>query len=271
MSEPVLVSVELGGGPVDAGIAYFSRRRNVLSTTFRYLEEYSARSEAYAIDPAMPLAQGNHVIAGLPGAFADCSPDRWGKNLIAKQVRLRALREGASSPTISDVDYLLGVSDLTRQGAVRFRTSSEGPYLDPDLTVPKLVELPRLLRAADSVARDPDDMAAIKDLLDAGSGSLGGARPKASVRAGERLFIAKFPHHGDDWDVIGWEKTALDLAHRAGIEVPARRLVEVEGRSVLVLERFDRNADQRIAYLSAMTLVQGRDGARRTTSRWPRP
>lgn len=261
MSDAVLVSADLAGQAVDAGVAYFSRRRNVLSTTFRYDEAYLARPDAYAIDPAMPLAQGNHVVAGLPGSFADCSPDRWGQNLIAKLVRLRALGEGKTIPSISDVDYLLGVSDLTRQGALRFRIQPDGPYLDPDPTVPKLVELPRLLRAADAVARDPDDISAVKDLLDAGSGSLGGARPKASVRDSERLFIAKFPHHGDDWDVIAWEKTALDLAERAGIEVPARRLAEVGGRSVLVVERFDRNADRRIGYMSAMTLVQGQDGA----------
>ncbi|WP_152360330.1 type II toxin-antitoxin system HipA family toxin [Microlunatus speluncae] len=261
MNDSALVSVDLDGRSVGAGVAYFSRRRNVLSTTFRYHEEYLARSDAYAIDPAMPLTEGNHVAAGVPGAFSDCSPDRWGQNLIAKQVSLRALQEGTGSPSISQVDYLLGVSDLTRQGALRFRTHSDGPYLDPDLTVPKLVELPRLLRAADNVARDPDNMAAVKDLLDAGSGSLGGARPKASVRAGAKLYIAKFPHHSDDWDVIGWEKTALDLAQRSGIEVPARRLVPVEGNSVLVLERFDREADRRIGYISAMTLVQGRDGS----------
>ncbi|GAA1707217.1 HipA domain-containing protein [Fodinicola feengrottensis] len=261
MSEAVLVSVELAGRAVDAGVAYFSRRRNVLSTTFRYDEEYLARRNAYAIDPAMPLTQGTHVIAGLPGSFADCSPDCWGKNLIAKRVRLRALRGGKTSSSLSENDYLLGVSDLTRQGALRFRTQPDGPYLNPDLTVATLVELPRLLRAADAVARDPDDLSAVKDLLDAGSGSLGGARPKASVRDGGRLFIAKFPHHSDEWDVIAWEKTALDLAQRAGIDVPARRLTAVGGRSVLMLERFDREADRRMGYISAMTLVRGQDGS----------
>ncbi|MFG1911778.1 type II toxin-antitoxin system HipA family toxin [Kribbella sp. NPDC048928] len=161
---------------------------------------------------------------------------------------------------MSDVDYLLGVSDLTRQGALRFRSSPDGPYLDPDLTVPKLVELPRLLQAADAAARDPDDLSAVKDLLDAGSGSLGGARPKASVRDQERLYIAKFPHPGDEWDVISWEKTTLDLAERSGIEVPSRRLTSIAGRSVLVLERFDREAQNRVGYMSAMTMVQGTDG-----------
>ncbi|WP_020385579.1 type II toxin-antitoxin system HipA family toxin [Kribbella catacumbae] len=260
MTETVFVAADLDGQTVEVGSAYFTRRNNVTTTAFRYDEEYLARPGAYTIDPSMPLLEGNHTVGGLPGAFADCSPDRWGKNLIAKMVRLKALRDSRTAPSVSEVDYLLGVSDLTRQGALRFRTERDGSFLDPDLTVPKLVELPRLLHAADAVEADVDDLAAIKDLLDAGSGSLGGARPKASVRDGQRLLIAKFPHHNDEWDVMGWEKTALDLAERAGIETPTRRLVPVGGRNVLVLDRFDRNGVHRIGYISAMTMVGGRDG-----------
>ncbi|TDO68673.1 serine/threonine-protein kinase HipA [Kribbella sp. VKM Ac-2571] len=260
MSDPVFVSVEIGGETVEVGTAYFTRRNAVVSTSFRYAEDYLARPGAYAIDPGMPLLKGNYALAGLPGAFTDCSPDRWGKNLISKTVRAKALRDGRTAPSVGDVDYLLGVSDLTRQGALRFRQQPEGQFLHPGLTVPKLIELPRLLRAADGVARDSDDMSAIKDLLDAGSGSLGGARPKASVRDGERLLIAKFPHHSDEWDVMAWEKTALDLAERAGIEAPRRETTSVNGKTVLLLDRFDRNGSHRVGYMSAMTMVQGRDG-----------
>ena len=260
MTETVYVATELEGRTVEVGSAYFTRRNNVLTTSFRYDEQYLAHPGAYTLDPAMPLLKGNHTVSGLPGAFADCSPDRWGKNLIAKLVRLKALRDSRTAPLVSDVDYLLGVSDLTRQGALRFRLERDGDFMDPDLTIPKLVELPRLLTAADAVDADGEDLAAIKDLLDAGSGSLGGARPKASVRDGDRLLIAKFPHHNDEWDVMGWEKTALDLAQRAGIETPVRRLVPVGGRNVLVLDRFDRKGEHRIGYISAMTLVGGRDG-----------
>lgn len=59
--------------------------------------------------------------------------------------------------------------------------------------VPKLLELPRILQAIEDVARNgagDDDLAAVKLLLDAGSASLGGARPKASVRDGDRLLMA---------------------------------------------------------------------------------
>lgn len=99
-------------------------------------------------------------------------------------------------------------------------------------------------------------------LLDAGTGSLGGARPKATVRADDgHLLIAKFPHHHDDWDVGLWEKTALDLAERGGVEVPRRRLVPIGPGSTLLLERFDRRQDHtRVPYISPLTLMSGRDG-----------
>jgi serine/threonine-protein kinase HipA len=260
VTDSLIVSVDIEARSVDVGTAFFSRRRNALTTSFRYDEGYLRRKEAFAIDPALALFSGSHQTDGLPGAFADCSPDRWGKNLIGKKLQAQALRDGRTPPSFSDVDFLIGVSDLTRQGALRFRETADGPYLDPDLTVPKMVELPRLLRAADQVADDGDDLTAIKTLLDAGSGSLGGARPKASARDGGRLLIAKLPHHSDQWDVMAWEKTALDLAERAGIDVPGYELVRIAGRSVLVLDRFDRNAGRRIPYISAMTLLSGRDG-----------
>lgn len=260
MTDMVLVSVEMGGRTVDAGTAYFSRRRNTLTTTFRYDEEFLRHRGGYAIDPALGLYAGGYQTERLPGAFADCSPDRWGRNLITAKVRAQALRDGRTPPLVSDVDFLIGVSDLTRQGALRFRTSRDGPHLAPDLAVPKMVELPRLLHAADTVTHDGDDLTAIKTLLEAGSGSLGGARPKASLRDGDRLLIAKFPHHTDEWDVMAWEKTALDLAQRAGIDVPRSELAKIDGRSVLVSERFDRSGERRIGYISALTLMQGRDG-----------
>lgn len=103
-------------------------------------------------------------------------------------------------------------------------------------------------------------MTAIKDLLDAGSGSLGGTRPKASVRNGDCLLIAKFPCHHDDWDVMAWEKTALDLAERAGIGTPPREITLVGGKAVLILERFDRDRDRRLGDMSAMTMVERHDG-----------
>ncbi|SNY09458.1 type II toxin-antitoxin system HipA family toxin [Paractinoplanes atraurantiacus] len=164
-------------------------------------------------------------------------------------------------PTLDDRDYLLGVSDETRQGALRFKVEGEAQFQHPSPDVPKLIALPSLMYAADAASRDgPDNMEAIKTLLDAGTASLGGARPKASVRDGDRLLIAKFPHHADGWSVIAWEKTALDLAEAAGIPVPRRQLVGVEGSPVLLLDRFDREGSRRVGYISAMTLLEAQDG-----------
>ncbi|WP_345498344.1 type II toxin-antitoxin system HipA family toxin [Nocardia callitridis] len=154
---------------------------------------------------------------------------------------------------------MTGVSDFTRQGALRFAVPDSDLFLDPDSEVPRAIELPALLRASEHVARD-DGFDDVKMLLAAGTATLGGARPKASVRDGDRLCIAKFPHHADRWDVMAWEKTVLDLAENAGISVPVRSLQRVDGKGVLILERFDRDSGTRIGYISAMTMLQARDG-----------
>ncbi|WP_030436308.1 type II toxin-antitoxin system HipA family toxin [Actinoplanes subtropicus] len=256
---------EIGGRTIATGEAYFSLRRGRLTATFSYDRDYIALPGAYAIDPALRLTTGSWPLPqGLPGAFSDAAPDRWGRNLIAKRLRAEAVAEGRVAPALDDRDYLLGVSDETRQGALRFKTDADDVFQHPAPDVPKLIALPALLHAANTVAHDdPDNLDAIKTLLDAGTGSLGGARPKASVRDDERLLIAKFPHHGDAWSVIAWEKTALDLAESAGIPVPGRRLVGVDGSPVLLLDRFDREGARRVGYISAMTLLEAQDGQSR--------
>jgi len=254
--------LELNGQTRPVGDAYVNLRRGRLTTTFSYNREYLGLRGAYAIDPALKLTSGNWAQPrGLPRAFDDAAPDRWGRNLIAQRLRAKAAAKGRRMPQLDDRDYLLGVSDETRQGALRFKTETDGRFQHPTTEVPKLIALPKLMRAADLVARDEaGSMAAIKVLLEAGTGSLGGARPKASVRDGDRLLIAKFPHHSDAWSVIGWEKTALDLAESAGVTVPHTQLVDIDGHPVLLLERFDRGAGRRVGYISAMTLVESEDG-----------
>lgn len=261
MIDHVHVHMDDGTGasrPVGA-VFFTARAGRLVSSTFRYDTDYLASSTAFAIDPALSLHVGAQNVHGLPGALQDCSPDRWGRNLILKQARATARVEHRASATLTDADFLLGVSDVTRQGALRFRAETNGEFLAAGGNVPKLIELPRLLRAADVVSRD-DDLAAVKELLDAGTGSLGGARPKASVRDSDHLFIAKFPHGSDEYDVVAWEKTALDLAAKSGIRVPRSRPIKIRGRSVLLLERFDRRDGRRVPYISAMTLLEAHDG-----------
>ena len=262
MTPSVLVLLEIPNAqPALVGEIYFTVKGGALvSSMFTYDTAYLSRRDAIAIDPALPLGIGGQPVPGMPGVMQDCSPDKWGRSLITKQRREIARLEGRLLPALTDVDFLVGVGDFSRQGALRFREHAQGPFLSEDDRVPALIELPRLLRAADAVSRDGDP-AAIKELLDAGTGSLGGARPKASVRDGEgRLLIAKFPHPNDEWDVMAWEKTALDLAAAAGINVPETRLERIDKPGVLLLDRFDRRLQNRVPYMSAMTLLGARDG-----------
>lgn len=206
------VHVDLDGRPIRAGVAYFAYGRRGVSTSFTYDSAYLADPRSVDLEPALPRQSGQQYVNGLPGAFADTAPDRWGRNLIDKGRRALQLEEHRRLPTATEVDYLLGVSDLTRQGELRFALLGHADFLGPGHEVPKLVSLPRLLAAADRIDGD-GELAAVKELLDAGSGSLGGARPKASVRGDDdELLIAKFPHRSDAWNVMAWEKVALDLA-----------------------------------------------------------
>lgn len=266
---PVEVYVAAADRHEHAGTLYAHRRRGTESATFTYAGGYLASSGAYALDPELPLMGGaRQTRVGRPlfGALTDCAPDRWGRTLLTRREAALARAERRTTRTLGEIDYLLGVRDDLRQGALRLRVD-DGPFLaDHDTGVPALTDLPALLDLAARAERDTADLSDLHRLVRAGS-SLGGARPKAHVRdVSGRLAIAKFPSADrDTWNVMAWEKVALDLAHLAGIDVPSSRLLRLAGRSVLVLERFDRTAaGDRIGYVSAMTMLEASDGERRS-------
>jgi len=116
-----------------------------------------------------------------------------------------------------------------------------------------------LLAASNRVLRDMDTDEDLRLILAPGS-SLGGARPKASVRDKDgHLAIAKFPKQDDEIDVIGWEAVALTLAAKAHIATQEWRLESIRHRRVLISRRFDRLHNIRIPFLSAMSALQARD------------
>ena len=265
MTTDVQVYVDIDDDTVHAGHLYSHRRRQSESAGFTYADPYLTRPDAYALDPALPLVSGTqHTPLGvrLFRALADTSPDRWGRNLILRAERVRARDARTTARSLSELDLLLGVRDDLRQGALRLRTAAGTTFLAPESSgVPHLIDLPSLLSAADHLAGDDADDDQLMALLRAGS-SLGGARPKAHVLdPSGRLCIAKFPSSASDgWNVMAWEKTALDLAAKAGIEVPESTLVKVADRDVLVVGRFDRAGRRRIGYCSAMTMLEAADG-----------
>ena len=256
------VTVQLDGNDVLVGHLFQNVRHGNETASFTYAASYLQDARAFALAPDMPLGGGSFHSSGLKDfrVFEDCMPDRWGRNLMLRAERTRAKSESRVARTLFEMDMLTGANDESRQGALRF-WDDHGVALAPSQEgVPREVSIPTLLDAADGIARDMD--ADVKDLLEAGS-SLGGARPKASVRD-ERgnLYIAKFPKMNENSlsDVSAWERTAMQLMDKCGISVPSTRMLRVRGRSVLLTQRFDRNGEKRIPYISGLTAIQGRDG-----------
>jgi serine/threonine-protein kinase HipA len=265
VEQPIEVDVQIAGRDVPAGRLWAHRRGQSESATFSYREDYLQRADAYELDPGLPLQAGQHqtpVKQPLFGAMSDCAPDGWGRRLVRRAEAQRAREADSQQRGLAEAGFLLGARDDLRQGALRFRGHDSDEYLATDTEgVPHLVGLPRLLNAAEELERDEPTSEDLRLLLHGGS-SLGGARPKAHVLDTKgRLAIAKFPSpQADEWDVIRWEAVALTLAADSGITVPEHELHVIENRPVLVVRRFDRGASSRIGYLSAMSMLQAKDG-----------
>ncbi len=258
----IYVTVQLDGVDVNCGTLDHNVRNNRESVTFSYEASYLENPEAFPLSPDMPLGAGSFHSAGMEQlrAFGDCMPDRWGRNLMKREEARLAAEQGRAARTLFELDLLCGVNDAQRQGAIRL-WDEDGNVLAPvGEGVPREVNLPALLDAADLAAQDLT--ADVHDLFAAGS-SLGGARPKASVCDAEgRLYIAKFPKKDESRldDVCAWEKVALDLFSACGLEVAESRLLRIAGRSVLLVSRFDRQGELRVPYLSGLSAIGGRDG-----------
>lgn len=222
-------------------------------TDFTYDPLYMYDPTTFDLAPTLRRAVGEYTVRQLPFFLQDAGPDRWGAHLVQRAFEAR--RAGRKP---DDLDCVAAASDFARQGALRLQDES-GQWVGND-EMPVHTALADLITAADAVADDTDAFQAYAALLRTGTSALGGARAKASVTDDDRqLWIAKFPMADDRWDVPVWEKTALDLAGHAGIDVPDTRLVKVAGRNVLMLRRFDRDGDTRIPYLTMRTLLNNPD------------
>jgi len=269
MDREVLVYVDLQGTPHLVGRLWARMRKERESATFEYDKNWLAHPERFSLEPALKLGPGPfHTPSDKPlfGAIGDSAPDRWGRVLMRSAERRRAEREGQTPRTVREIDYLLLVDDEARQGALRFAEREGGPFLAEQAAtkIPPLIELPRLLSAAEHVVEDKDSDEDLRLLLAPGS-SLGGARPKASVRDRDgHLAIAKFPNKGDEVNTVVWEAVALTLAEKAGIPVPAWRVESIAEKPVLLLRRFDREGGTRVPFLSAMSMLDAKDNEARS-------
>ena len=264
MEKDVFVYVDLGGVPHRVGRLWTRVRKNKEGATFEYDDAWLKHPNRFSLEPALKLGPGPfHTVADTPmfGAIGDSAPDRWGRALMRRMERRRAEREGQAPRTLHEMDYLLMVDDEARAGALRFAETEGGAFLRQEdaKRIPPLLELPRLLSAAEHVMDETDTDEDLRLLFAPGS-SLGGARPKASVRDKDgHLAIVKFPRKDDETNTVMWEAVALTLAHKAGIPVPGVRIETVAEKPVLLLRRFDRQGTLRRPFLSAMNMLGAKD------------
>lgn len=260
------VHISLDGDTLRVGTLYRQAARGRESVTFQYHDEWLNHPARFSLEPSLAVGGGMfHPGEGreMFGSIGDSAPDTWGRRLMQRAERRTARTEGRPPKTLHEAGFLLGVSDVSRLGALRFKRPDDEEFQEPiGEGVPGFIQLGRLLESAQRIERDEETDEDLSLIFAPGS-SLGGARPKASiVDAHGALAIAKFPKDTDDYSIETWEHIALTLAERAGITVPLHELQRVGNKQVLISWRFDRQGDIRIPFLSAMSMLQANDGER---------
>ena len=269
MDREALVYVDLEGRAKLVGRLWGRVRKDRESASFEYDKSWLENPARFSLEPALQLGPGPfHTASEMPmfGAIGDSAPDRWGRILMRRMERRRAEHEGATPRTLREMDFLLLVDDEARQGALRFAEREGGPFLreGDGKRIPLIVDLPKLLSASQRFNEEKDTDEDLRLLMAPGS-SLGGARPKASVRDKDgQLAIAKFPREDDEINTVVWERVAFALAEKASIAVPLVRLERVAKKPVLLLRRFDRDGAHRIPFLSAMSMLGAKDNEQRS-------
>jgi serine/threonine-protein kinase HipA len=261
MKEPVLMGVLN---------AEFTRGKEIFF--FSYSENWLRSRYSQILDPELQFYSGSQYAKDEKqnfGVFLDSSPDRWGRLLMKRREAAMARSEKRPERRLRESDYLLGVFDGHRMGAIRFKENTDGPFLNdnetlaspPSTSIKELEQISLRLEDDDAI-EDPDYLKWLTILINPGS-SLGGARPKASVVDDKKnLWIAKFPSKSDIKDMGGWEMVTNELARNAGLNVAVTKIQKFSGKYyTLLTKRFDRtNTGERIHYASAMTMLGYIDG-----------
>ncbi len=253
--------------PLQVGIltAQLLRQKEVFS--FEFAEQWLQDARCHLLDPDLQLYAGRQFLPDNKnnfGIFLDSSPDRWGRVLLDRRESLLAKEEQRPPRHLHESDYLLGVFDESRMGALRMKLTPDGEFLDnnPYYSTPPFAALRDLEHASWEYEADHTDSRWLQMLLAPGS-SLGGARPKANVRMPDgSLWIAKFPSRQDDINVGAWEAVAMTMAQQCGIEVAPFRAADLSNKyATFLTRRFDRTSNnRRLHFASAMTMLGYTDG-----------
>lgn len=249
--------------PKCIGVLTAQQAKGRKAFSFSYSDDWIMSEEQQLLDPDITWYKGQQYPNGKEnfGIFLDSMPDTWGRTLMRRRAAMIAFEQGKPAPVLYDTDYLLGVHDLSRMGALRLKTSPEGHFLDddPHASTPPWASIRELQHAAALIESNNDTLEVRKwlTMLMAPGSSLGGARPKANIVDEEgNLWIAKFPSANDTIDKGAWEYLAYRLAVNAGIEMADCRLEKISGhRRTFFTKRFDREKTTRVHFASAMTMT----------------
>ena len=237
------------------------------SVRFAYDQDWLKRAHAFPLDPELDLTAGEFYPGNANfGVFMDSCPDRWGQVLMRRREVVDAREQGRTPKTLGPWEFLLGVQDCTRMGALRFSHPDTDIFLaDEARSAPPVARIAELQAVAYELTSkrqdDPDKIKEWLKVLVAPGSSMGGARPKANLldEAGT-LWIAKFPSADDDYDVALWEMLLHILAKECGITVPDARLMQIgTGYHTFMVKRFDRTDTARRLFMSAMTMTRHQD------------
>ncbi|MCF0253408.1 MAG: type II toxin-antitoxin system HipA family toxin [Duodenibacillus sp.] len=230
------------------------------SSRFAYDDGWLARGPGFSVSPDLRLVSGWQYVsksgrAGpFPLAMADTAPGAWGRTLILRSFRKGNINGGRN---LSELDFLLGVDDESRAGALRFAVDRRlGEKAVERRRTPVFLDLASIYQACRRVELAEETREDLLYLEGRGT-SLGGARPKCTVLDEQgRLCLGKFPSAGDRRAVTKGEILALLLARRAGIDAAEGRVAVIDGVPVALIRRFDRKDGGRLMYWSMATLLQ---------------
>lgn len=231
--------------------------------SFEYDKDWLKSKEQMLLDPDIQFYSGPQYPNNKEnfGVFLDSMPDTWGRTLMKRRAAQQAIEKGEKAKTLYEIDYLLGVYDESRMGALRFKLDPEGQFLDDNELnpTPPWSSIRELQEAAKNFENDEDNDEVRKWLavLMAPGSSLGGARPKANILdENKELLIAKFPSKNDTIDKAAWEYLAYQLATKAGIPMAPSKIEKISGKfNTFFTKRFDREEGARLHFASAMTMT----------------
>lgn len=247
--------------PMGMLIAHEAKGRKAFS--FEYNRDWLHTKEQRWIDLDIQFYSGQQFPTnkGNFGIFLDSMPDIWGRTLMKRKETHLAAKRGDKARTLYDIDFLLGVYDQTRMGALRFKLEPDGGFLDNDAqhSIPPWSSVGELQQAVVQYEKDAENESINQwlNVLIAPGSSLGGARPKANILdKHKQLWIAKFPSKNDTIDKAAWEYVTYKLAINAGVDMAECKLAKVSGtHHTFFTKRFDRNGPHRIHFSSAMTMT----------------